>query len=210
MSYQDKEFWAKYVAYQEETFKQHKAYYDACVSVGSVPQFADYLDLGCGPTGHAQRLIKHQNQYVGIDRVIPNSKPSSDRYAYVRGDYLDARDLNSAVSLFENDEVNNPRVGVSFFSTEVAINPIKSIQLYRYLFENHVDYMIVSGFYYGERYQADKVTEAGGLESWQSVRMPRKLEDPVEYRETFRITAHTPSELFGDDVYEVWRVLESK
>ena len=67
----------------------------------------------------------------------------------------------------------------------------------------NVRYGLVSGFYYKDRVEQDKVEEVGGLISYQTIEDQKKYhcKEFIEFRSFIEV----PSELFGPDVVEVWK-----
>jgi hypothetical protein len=67
---------------------------------------------------------------------------------------------------------------------------------------------LVSGFYYEHAAKDDTVSESGDLISFQTIQPIERYQSRV-FDET-RIVMRTPSEFFGRDVVEVWKILERK
>jgi hypothetical protein len=66
----------------------------------------------------------------------------------------------------------------------------------------------VSGFYYWNSKDKNPIGETGGIQSYQTLEPVETVLSP-NFHET-RITLPAPSEMFGSDVIEVWKLLERK
>ena len=150
------------------------------------------VDLGCA-LGEYSRYGSY-DRYVGVDindtgRVKP----------FVKADYTDLGFVHRLPFM--------PNAFVSLFSIEPMFPPRERYALYNALFERvpSIEYALVGGFFYDGRRMQEMVTETGGLMSYQTI------EDPSEYRsKNFserRIYLYTPSQMFGRDVVEVWKIL---
>jgi SAM-dependent methyltransferase len=193
MSY-DAEFYKAYQAYLEETTvrRNHERAFDLLSWV--VPhRYQSVLDLGCG-TGEYERRMKPL-RYFGVD--ADKDAPAADAVC----DYT----VTLPILPFE------PTVFVSLFSTEACLPSYDAYDLYDKLFEVYptIDGALVSGFYYEDKVEHEKVTEANGkLVSYQTT---APLHDGrSELFHEVHLTMRTPSKLFGDKVIEVWKLLERK
>jgi hypothetical protein len=74
--------------------------------------------------------------------------------------------------------------------------------------EYDIQMALVAGFYYRNRIQEDKVTETGGIVSYQSIEDQRNY--PCNNFIEMRTYIDVPSKMFGDDVVEVWKLLIRK
>lgn len=149
------------------------------------------VDLGCG-TGEFKTNCPAVDYYFGIDKV---DSPAAD---YV-GDYMRDRVLPPYA----------PNCFVSLFSVEACVPATQRYELYDRMFQQHpIDKALVAGFYYEHAADQETVNEAGDLTSFQTI-------EPIEafssefFHET-RVTMRTPSDFFGKDVVEVWKILERK
>jgi len=102
---------------------------------------------------------------------------------------------------------------VSLFSTEITAPPQENRDFYHALFERvpSLKWGVVSGFYYASSgMDENPIEEAGGIVSWQTLLPVDHWEMSTHlFRET-RVTLEVPSTMFGEDVVEVWRLLERR
>ena len=149
------------------------------------------LDLGCG-TGEFLHHYPAVDSYWGIDK---EDSPAADQVL----DYT--RHLPILPFL--------PNAFVSLFSVEACLPAPARYALYNRLFSEYpIDKALVSGFYYEHAAKEDTVSEAGDLISYQTVE-PLERFPSISFKET-RIVMNTPSEFFGKDVIEVWKIMERK
>ena len=157
------------------------------------------LDLGCGRSQEFRRFGDWES-YVGYD--VEAEEPESPLDPR-RGDYREPKFLDAL-------EGRAHTAFVSLFSTEITAPPEKNMSLYRELFHRleGLRWGLVSGFYYTSSRTLNPVEETGGIVSWQTL---HALEDQWthEYDE-FRFVMHVPSEMFGEDVVEVWRIFQRR
>lgn len=194
MSYTEKSFWDQYKDYVEESLPRHQRVIEMFLGF---ERPLSQLDLGCGGCKEAKQLLS-PNLYFGVDAAVD---PAGDG---VLEDYRKHL-WRVADSLYFP-----PECFTSLFSSEVTGSFISNSVLYDRLFRMFpsIRYGIVSGFYYGNRRDQEKVTENGGLESYQSIQDIHETMSPY-YKET-RILLPAPSTMFGRDVIEVWKFLERK
>lgn len=159
------------------------------------------LDLGCGTC----EWWSHGNwdTYVGVD-IDP--RPSHKHIKTISGDYTKIHPLD----LYDKsrDEHNvQPTIFVSLFSTEACLSADEKYKLYDKLFSgclgNTTLAGCVSGFYYKGKEDQEKVSENGGIESYQTIEDQKKYYNPF-FRE-YRTHIGVPSKMFGDNVVEVWK-----
>lgn len=166
------------------------------------------LDLGCGKS---REFLRHCEPvaYFGMDINAETPEPSRDsHYRLVvrhsaRCDYrtfLDDPDVLRLVGPFR------PRAFVSLFSSEIMDAPEQNYRFYDRLFTEfpRITRGLVSGFYYASRKHQALVEEAGGVRSYQTLEPMESVRSEVF--EERRVTVHVPSKMFGDDVYEVWKL----
>jgi hypothetical protein len=186
MSY-DKEFFEKYQNYLHEPTvrNMHDRMFDRFYEICG-HDLVDVIDLGCGL---CQEYRKHGNFHVykGVDKIVENGQYT------VKADYL-----TYAIE-------QRHTVFVSLFSTECCLSAADKYEFYRKKFrENlYIKRGLVSGFYYKNRAEQEKVEEVGGLVSYQTIENQQQYQCK-EFIE-FRAQVDVPSELFGPDVVEVWK-----
>lgn len=197
MSYSNTTFWEKYRAYKLETEGVHEMALKACRPAARplCENFVDVVNLGSGTD--PEPLLSDDNVVLRVDPQIQNPTVGELSASYEDPDFVE-----KVVRSLEHKRF----MAVSFFSTEVVIHPDRSRALYDELFRSGACAAIVSGFYYMSRNGQTKVSEAGGLESFQSL-LPVEDTAGEAHQELFRVTLPVPSALFGSDVVEVWRVL---
>jgi len=149
------------------------------------------LDLGCG-TGEFKHNCPAVDAYHGVDL---NDSPAADEVEDYR------------VSMPHPPFY--PNCLVSLFSIEACLPAPQRYAIYNAMFDRfNIDKALVSGFYYEHAAGEPMVNETGDLVSFQTV-------EPIErfrsdrFKET-RIVMSTPSNFFGKDVIEVWKILERK
>jgi len=153
-------------------------------------------DLGCGLREYAARGDWHT--YIGIDLNDAGWLRNDEKAKFLLADY---RELSSLGTL---PIVTN--TFVSLFSTECCMSAKDKYAFYRSLFAKtpSLRYGLVGGFFYENRRTEETVGEAGGIVSYQSIEDPSKHISP--HFSEFRTHMFTPSEMFGDDVVEVWKI----
>ncbi len=206
MSY-NKDFYSEYEKYLSEprvrnVHDQMFAFFD----VFAKPKSQCVIDLGCG-----RSLEYHRHQ--------PWSYYGFDVNATVEVDYVFGRETSRTTSLDYRENTNkiidigkNKKAGkfVSLFSSEITAPPEENKCLYEGLFRNipSLEFGMVSGFYYADKKNHLIVVETGGVKSWQTL---SSIEDSVsDVYDEIRLYAECPSEMFGEDVVEVWRFLSRK
>jgi hypothetical protein len=159
------------------------------------------LDLGCGRALECKRYLTPK-KYLGID-VNAIEKGFDDAHLTIIDDYRSS-------DFFErqSQRLSGFDHFVSLFSIEITAPPHENYKIYDRLFEMGYKKGLVSGFYYATKKHQQIVEEAGGLQSYQTIE-PLELFGQESYSET-RVIMHVPSKLFGDDVYEVWKLFERR
>jgi hypothetical protein len=186
----DDAFYRRYQAYLEEP-RVREAHGFALETFALAASPGAVIDVGCGRSQEYRRYGSYVI-YRGID--LNHADPK------LRVDYRDVDALMPVV------KEHAPDAFVSLFSTEITAPPGENTRLYRNLFDvDTIRYGLVAGFYYAScRGDVNPVEETGGIVSWQTLH-PIEEQWAEEYGET-RITLPVPSEMFGDDVVEVWRI----
>ena len=153
------------------------------------------VDLGCG-LGEYSRYGNFM-QYAGIDLNNTGQVPN-----FVQADYHDP--------LFLSRIPFNPTAFTSLFSIECCHSASQKYALYEKLFTEipSLQAALVGGFFYEKRRNLETVQETGGILSYQTI------EDPSRHiSNTFaelRMHVKTPSKMFGEDVKEVWKILNRR
>lgn len=196
----DAAFFALYKVYLGETLVRstHDAMFDMLFSHLS-PAKPRILDLGCG---------------VG---ELVNFYPAKD-YAYYGVDVESHGPHCSAELDYTSDDLYRllpqtpfrPNCFVSLFSAECCLSANAKYELYGNFFADWptITCGLVSGFYYRNRVAQVKVAEAGGIESYQTIE--RATDYGSSLFTEFRCEMAVPSRMFGDDVVEVWKLLERR
>lgn len=150
------------------------------------------IDLGCG-IGEYRRYGNSAN-YMGIDLV--NSGQLDN---FIEADYTDPANLVADLATLTPE----PNAFVSLFSCECCHSAERKYEIYESFFTTFpsIQHGLVSGFFYRSRLDEEVVKEAGGIESFQTVERTPSSQTFSE----FRVTIHTPSKMFGQDVIEVWK-----
>jgi hypothetical protein len=155
------------------------------------------IDFGCG------QCCEYHNHgqfsgYVGLD-LDPIRRPSMYQCDYTK---INANEIKGFAGF-------PPYSFVSLFSTECCMSATEKYVFYDKIFQEYdMQTGLVSGFYYKNRIQEEKVQETGGIVSYQT------LEDQKDYPRKHFIEMRTyvdvPSKMFGPDVVEVWKLLIRK
>ena len=155
------------------------------------------VDFGCGQCCEYLEYGKYST-YSGLD-LNPPARIGTHKTDYTK---LDGK----GIKWFSP---SNFYAFVSLFSTECCMNTLDRYNFYRMLFrETDVEMGLVSGFYYKNRIKEKKVTETGGIVSYQTIEAQQDYICPefIEYRTYINL----PSKMFGPDVVEVWKTLIRK
>ena len=196
------DFYTQYATYLVEP-RVREVHDFALRALAGGPAFqGNVLDLGCG-LREFNAYHEWHSGYVGVDEL--------SQRADIRFNYRSRPELSCLVG---GDF--KPSAAVSLFSSEVTASACVNWTFYNHLFIDFpsLQSMLVSGFYYRDgRERMEKVQEAGGVESYQTIQ-------PIEcfineqskalIEETARLVLPCPSEMFGQYPVEVWRLLERK
>jgi hypothetical protein len=160
------------------------------------------LDLGCGRSREFRRHCE-PNAYLGMDVNAEQCYPETVDRQSVRCDYRTCLDNSDTLRLIQ---AFRPWAFVSLFSSEIMDAPKQNYKFYARLFTEipHIQRGLVSGFYYASRKDLALVEEAGGVRSYQTLEHMESVQSKVF--EERRVTIHVPSKMFGDDVYEIWKL----
>lgn len=192
----DAEFFTKYAEYllERSVRESHDRVFYMFRDLTHGPE--NVLDLGCGmgEYGHYGQY----ERYVGVDRVNHGFVDTC-----IETDYTDVETVMRLMP-FEPDCL------VSLFSIEACFPAQERYALYERLFSEmaSVEFMLTAGFEYASRAGEPTVSEAGGLESHQTVE--GLYEHESELFDEMRILTRTPSAFFGPDVVEIWKILSRK
>jgi SAM-dependent methyltransferase len=195
----DQAFYSAYLRYlaepvvrrnHDEMFEFFRRWTGPCsLQVGP---WLSVVDLGCG-LGEFERHGDWR-RYVGVDRNDTGKVKD-----FIHGDYSDLAGVKALLRW-------EPDAFVSLFSIEACFLPDERYTLYDRVFDAwpSIRFGMVSGFYYQNRLDEPVVSEAGGaIVSCQTI---EKQADFLSSRFfEVRTSLRTPSELFGDDVVEVWK-----
>lgn len=202
MEYADGTFWEEYGRYVQESMPRHRRVIEMLLTTVPGGDFR-VLDLGCGQVMEGFRLMSPEGQsaawYRGVDRD-PHGSAISMGLAW-RMDYGDVAALCKRC----HDEGFMPDIVVSLFSAEVVQRQHDAEALYRGVLAGlpSVRAVLSVGFFYEGKEHEPTVIEPGGLVSFQTIGPHLK----GDLRET-RVVERGPSELFGPNVIEVWRLIE--
>ncbi len=192
----DQEFFRLYRDYlREPVVRENHARAFECFRALAGGRELTVLDFGCG-LGEYRRFGSY-SRYVGVDREDTGGVSGLIQADYTTLDFLPRLPCT-------------PNAFVSLFSVECCMPPEARYALYEKIFAAlpGLDVGMAGGFFYERRRELPKVSEAGGLVSYQSI------EDPLAHLSpTFlelRLAMRTPSALFGDDVVEVWKFFKRR
>lgn len=194
----DQDFYKAYAAYLVEP--RVRAVHDRILqTVSASPAFRRVVDLGCGQGNEFFHYGK-PDLYVGVDHnASSNDAPG---FKTMAADYRSPDDVAKLTKQF------NLSAAVSLFSIECTAPANENRAYYEALFEKaNVTAILAGGFYYEHAKGLETVGEAGGLISYQT---HETIENPSEQFSEVRIAVPCPSTLFGEDVMEVWRLLQRK
>ena len=198
MSEYDDDFYTSYAKYLDDP--KVRAVHDfALKTLCSSVDFDRVVDLGCGLKEFM--LNRGAKEYLGIDTKAPNPE--------LRDDYRNPhKETVRAIRQFQ------PRSFISLFSSEITAGEMFNwVGLYRQMFTDFptINFGLVSGFYYRGLSGKERVTEPNDLVSWQTTMPLGLLEtDDDPFTEISRLTLPCPSQLFGPDPIEVWRLFRRK
>jgi hypothetical protein len=166
--------------------------------------FKRVIDLGCGQGNefrhHCWVGSNDDGLYVGIDHNVELSIGS-----HVKTLPADYRKIDTISSFIEKYELTS---AVSLFSIECTASCAENYAFYEQLFRNtKIKSMLSSGFYYSHAKNQETIIENGNI-LYQTIENIESVVSSV-FGET-RIIVLCPSKLFGEDVIEVWKILERK
>jgi hypothetical protein len=175
----------------------------------SEPEFEAIVDFGCGVSEIAR--YRKPKEYLGIDMNPEIKKYNPHKILFA--DYRAETNLNEIIESFK------PRAFTSLFSIEItAPEWVTSVEeqvkakyaLYERIMREikSIKYGLVSGFYYLTKMYENPVKETGGVLSYQTLEPKSSVKSNVFTEQ--RIKIPTPSKMFGDDVIEVWKILERR
>jgi hypothetical protein len=202
----DPEFYRKYAAYVEEpTVRQ--AHDQMLQMLASGPEFDKVIDLGCGQSMEFDQCWCPQ-VYLGIDaNAIPEFTSDERIRNVITADYLKDHDLTKIIT----KTGYHYTAFVSLFSSECIQPYLNAYLFYMRLFQTypHITKGLVSGFYYADQKDRNPITEAGGISSYQTLESIEDIPTSLmtNFRET-RVMTRVPSQLFGPNVVEVWKLFE--
>jgi hypothetical protein len=196
LSYTD-DFYGPYAEYLKEP-KVREVHNFALESLTQRVAFDHVLDLGCGLREYL--LYRNPRRYLGVDTAAPKAE-IRDNYRHFRPTSV------HAIQTFA------PKALVSLFSTELSAEGGENWEFYNSLFREFdtLNSALVSGVLYRGRWDNHLAPQIAGTQSFQTV-------DPLGFREkpndliheAARLTLPCPSEFFGPDECEVWRLLVRK
>lgn len=164
-----------------------------------IPAFFDksYLDFGCGTSEFKKYNLNKNIKYVGIDL----NKISDN----IVGDYtkMSSNEIVEKIGF-------SPTVFISLFSSELIMPVKEKYEFYSNVFNNFTSIQcgLVSGFYYSNRKNDERVKENENLLSYQTIEHPRDWIQNNFFETTMYFKV--PSEMWGQDVVEVWKFFARK
>lgn len=163
-------------------------------------KFNNVVDLGCGKSKEFFQYAC-SNRYFGIDLNVGND----DQYD-IKADYR----LFNFKKLDDLRPLMMPSAFVSLFSSEITASTQENYRLYEKIFNEvpNIDRGLVSGFFYAKRKKEQIVSETGDIQSYQTLEDINVVVSNVFSEK--RIILPVPSKMFGDDVFEVWKIFERK
>ncbi len=191
----DQDFYKLYQKYlDEETVrKAHDQMFNLFGTI--VGQFPDIIDLGAGLCELHEYFYKYTiGNYCAIEKNEINF-PTKVQSDYTTFDFVDKLPFT-------------PKGFASLFSMECCLSAEAKYHFYHRLFQElpSIRYGFVSGFYHKSKMQFETCEEVSGIVSYQTIE-DQKLHQSSAFRE-LRVLIDVPSKLFGNDVVEVWKILE--
>ena len=203
------EFYKLYIDYLREPVvcDAHIKIIEAMASFDPDMKFGDIVDLGCGKSNEFYyRSHREMSSYIGIDL---NAECDGVYRAQKQTFIANYRDLDTVQNIIYKTGFYDTDVFVSLFSTEITADYKTNLEFYNNIFNKfNNSSILVSGFYYSSKKYKNPIKENGGLLSFQTL-------EPIEAQESgwftqIRIEIPVPSQLFGKDVVEVWKLLQRK
>ena len=183
----DSDFYRQYQEYLQEPSvrESHDWIFDIVKK-----DFQSVIDFGCGLSEFKQ--FAKPEKYIGIDL--------NAEYPNIKENYREIY-LESFSDWFETYTSF-----VSLFSTEITDHYEHNYKLYQRIFLKlpNIKNGLVSGFYYLNKKHLFTVEETGGVKSYQTLEPIHQIISPI-FKEK-RIILPVPSKMFGNDVYEVWKI----
>ena len=193
----DENFYRMYRGYlQEQVVRRNHDHLFSLFASLLLPDTPRVMDLGCG-IGEYTIYDRRHTAYVGIDLNNTGSVTP-----FVQADYI-ALDFEHRLSF-------SPNAFISLFSIECCHPAAKKYDLYNQIFSKFptIKCGLAGGFFYESRRCQEMVSEAGEIISYQTI------EDPSNFISDLftelRIHIRTPSQMFGNDVVEVWKLFVRK
>lgn len=161
------------------------------------PAIFNVVDLGCG----AGEFFRHGYwwHYLGIDKQ-PRFPPVPGQTVTFAADYLDIDHWVAKMKF-------KPNAFVSLFSVELVMAPAARYDFYSRLFDAipTLKYGLSAGFYYTHCAHQPSVTEAGDIVSHQTIELLGEPNCNVPGVSEERLVFRNPSNMFGQNVVEVWK-----
>ncbi len=202
------DFYRRYQSYLQEPEVKRKHIRAAYHLTSMVDNtfFTRVVDLGCGQSQEFFHIAELA-EYVGIDLNVKDNDEvplAVKKYAPYRtrtGNYR-----NDLVEIL-NQLNYQPQSFVSLFSVECTDTQENNYKYYDYLFTTllQIKAGLVSGFYYADKLHVNPIEEAGGIQSYQTLSQIQDHKSTIF--DEYRLTMNVPSEMFGKNVFEVWKLL---
>ncbi len=192
----DNDFYNAYKSYLAE--KTVRRAHDRVFEIAMLDaNMQSVVDFGCGMFNEFY-VYARPKTYIGVDINVETSLKGNKRL--VKADYRSCESLNKLVT------PDSPTSFTSLFSTEITAPAKQNYKFYEMVFEHipSIQSGLVSGFYYVSKKGKNPIGEAGGLTSYQTLEEIESVRSDV-FDES-RIVMHVPSKMFGQDVYEVWKL----
>jgi len=201
----DQDFYNAYKAYLQEP--EVRRAHDFVFKITSLnPNFRNVVDFGCGLFNEFYEFAK-PFEYIGVDVNMSESKKNK---VLVKADYRKTDDLHSLLRTNLPGIYYSPGAFVSLFSTEITAPTDENYKFYNGVFRKipAIKSGLVSGFYYTSKKHQNPIFETGGVISYQTLENIEEVHSDV-FSES-RVVLPVPSEMFGKDVFEVWKFFERK
>lgn len=195
----DENFYRMYRKYlQEPTVRQNHNHVFALFASLVLPETPRVVDLGCG-IGEYATYDSYHVFYVGVDL---NNNTGSNITNFVQADYM-TLDFQELLHFM-------PNAFVSLFSIECCCSVSAKYAFYEKLFKTFPSIRcgLAGGFFYESRRDKETTSETGDIISYQSIEDPARNISRI-FTE-LRVHLRTPSEMFGQDVIEVWKFFVRK
>lgn len=199
MSY-NQEFFERYKNYLQEQGVRHVHNWMFRIFEDTFPKWKypfNIIDFGCGQCCEYHNYGQFSG-YIGLD-LEPIFRPTMYRCDYTKV----SADEVKGFAIFPLHAF------VSLFSTECCMAAPDKYAFYNKVFAEYDVYVgLVSGFYYKNQIQQEKIEETGGIVSYQTIENQGNYQCK-EFIE-MRTYIDVPSKMFGPDVVEVWKLLIRK